>query len=164
MADAAPTLLQFVLLAATTGCGMMAGLFGSFSSFVMKALAETEGAAGHACMQAINRKIIRPEFLGVFLGTGVLAVVAVILAWRADSDAVWPATSAAVLYVVACILSTIAFNVPLNNRLEQASPVSTAGGVMWQTYLVQWTRWNHVRAVATLIATPMFAWAAVVAQ
>ena len=71
--------LEWVLIAACVGSGMMAGLFSAFSSFMMKALASLSDSDGIKAMQAINRLIVRPSFLLVFIGTGVLCAISVLL-------------------------------------------------------------------------------------
>lgn len=136
--------------------GMMAGLFGAFSTFMMKALASLSEANGIQAMQAINRCIVTPVFLLVFLGTGALCVVAALLAWTGPVGSSL-AAAAAVVYVVGCLASTIIFNVPLNDRLDAVDADSQEGRDLWALYVSRWTHWNHVRAAATLIATTLLA-------
>jgi uncharacterized membrane protein len=56
-------------LLAALGCGLIAGVFFAFSTFVMKALAQQPAAQGIATMQSINITVINPWFMTVFLGT-----------------------------------------------------------------------------------------------
>ena len=155
--EASPAVLKWILIAACVGSGMMAGLFAAFSTFMMKALSSLSDSNGIQAMQAINRFIVRPSFLLVFFGTGVLCALSVLLGWNVLGDARLTAIAAAAVYIVACILSTIVFNVPLNDRLERADPTSEEGRALWAHYLSRWTRWNHVRSVATLISTVLLA-------
>lgn len=152
-----PGLLDWILIAACIGSGMMAGLFSAFSSFMMKALLSLPDSNGIQAMQAINRHIVRPGFLLIFLGTGVLCLASVLLGWDVLGDSLLTVTSAAVIYIFGCIVSTIVFNVPLNNQLEAIDPASEEGRVLWAQYASKWTRWNHVRSVATLISTSLLA-------
>ena len=55
--------LRWALVVSCVGSGMMAGLFASFSTFMMKALGSLERSEGVRAMQAINRLIVRPSFL-----------------------------------------------------------------------------------------------------
>ena len=55
-------------------------------------------------------------------------------------------------YLVGSILVTIVCNVPLNDRLAAVSPDSAVGHTLWSEYLSTWTRWNHVRTFASLLA------------
>jgi uncharacterized membrane protein len=63
------------------------------------------------------------------------------------------------LYLLGCLLVTVAFNVPLNNRLAAADPDSSAAEALWAHYLSRWTLWNHVRTAASLAAAGLFAMA-----
>lgn len=143
-----------LLILATLGSGLMAGLFCAFSSFIMKALSSISPPQGIAAMQAINLVIVRPGFLMVFFGTGVTSVAALIAGWQdfSTSALIWGTIGSAV-YIVGSIGVTVAFNVPLNNKLAVAKPDSEEGARMWNTYLFRWTRWNHIRSLATLAST-----------
>ena len=50
------------------GCGLNAGVFFAFSSFVMKALARLQPAQGIAAMQSINLVAVTPGFRRHSLG------------------------------------------------------------------------------------------------
>jgi uncharacterized membrane protein len=78
---------QFLVAAAfasAIGCGLIAGVFFAFSTFVMQALRRLPGAEGMPAMQSINVVVLNPIFLGVFLGTAVtclLTGVGAIMRW-----------------------------------------------------------------------------------
>ena len=65
-------------LVAALGCGLIAGVFFAFSSFVMKALARLQPAQGVGAMQAINVAAVTPAFMaalfGIAVACGVLSV------------------------------------------------------------------------------------------
>ncbi|WP_052316637.1 hypothetical protein [Thioalkalivibrio nitratireducens] len=69
------------------GAGTVGGVFFAFSTFVMKALAQLPAAHGVAAMQRINVVVLNPMFLGVFLGSAVVAFGAVVLSGSAWSSA-----------------------------------------------------------------------------
>ena len=73
--------LRWALVVSCVGSGMMAGLFASFSTFMMKAFDSLGHAEGMRAMQAVNRFIVRPSFLLVFLGTAVLVLAAGLIAY-----------------------------------------------------------------------------------
>jgi uncharacterized membrane protein len=152
--DSALFVLTFV---AALGCGLMAGAFFAFSSFVMQALGRLAPAAGIAAMQSINIVVINRLFLGVLFGTGALCLV---LAVMAPMALPWPGTAwsvaGSVLYVVGNVVVTMVGNVPLNNALAAARPESAEGAELWARYLVRWTAWNHVRTVTGIAATACF--------
>ena len=151
------TIVIFIAVLSLLGAALMAGVFYAFSTFVMKALAVIPASAGMAAMQSINVVVINAMFLGVFLGTAFLSAANIVLAsfdWQAQS--IW-IMSGSVLYFVGTFLVTVVFNVPLNNRLANEPANDPAGHAVWQEYLGSWTFWNHVRTVAALLATAMFA-------
>ncbi|HVG38357.1 MAG TPA: hypothetical protein VM870_03655, partial [Pyrinomonadaceae bacterium] len=78
-------MLYALKIFAALGCGLIAGIFFAFSSFVMSALARLPSAQGMAAMQAINITVINPLFMTAFLGTGAACVVlaaSALLNWR----------------------------------------------------------------------------------
>lgn len=151
--------LRFALtLFATLGCGLMAGLFFAFSVSVMRALARLTPAQGIAAMQAINIVILNPVFLGIFLGTAVISVLAILVSLlRWNTPGALYLLAGGVLYLIGNILVTAVFNVPMNNALDAVAPADPGSANLWATYLTSWTAWNHVRTVTALAATAAFA-------
>ena len=145
-------LFEVAVVATAIGSGTVGGIFYAFSSFVMRALGRIDPAEGLRAMQAINVAVINPWFMSVFLGCTLLSAgvgVASLLRWEDPGAGL--RLGASVLYVVGCFGSTIVFNVPLNNGLETDG--STA---FWARYLREWTRWNHVRTIAAILAAVLF--------
>lgn len=145
--------LLFVLtLLSALGCGLIAGVFFAFSTFVMKALARLPPAQGIAAMQSINVAVINPWFMAAFLGTaGACAVLAVssLLAWQEPGAAYRLAGS--LLYLAGTLLVTLACNVPRNDALAAVDPASPESARLWTGYVASWTAWNHVRTAAALL-------------
>ena len=149
--------LIFVLtLVSALGCGLIAGAFFAFSSFVMKALAQLPPTHGIAAMQSINIVVINPLFMAAFLGTGVACLALVVssfLRWQRPGATYLLAGS--LLYLVGTILVTIVFNVPRNEALAVVDPPSVPGANLWTSYVNGWTAWNHVRTAAALAAAAL---------
>jgi uncharacterized membrane protein len=146
-------LLFALTLITALGCGLIAGVFYGFSTFVMGALARLPPAQGIAAMNSINVVVINPWFMGAFLGTAVACVVlaaTALLMWPKPGSAY--VLMAAALYVVGAVGVTLAFNVPRNNALAAIDPASAEGAHLWSDYVVTWTAWNHVRTIAPLVA------------
>jgi uncharacterized membrane protein len=140
-----------VKLLAAIGCGLIAGVFFAFSTFVMKALAQQPAAQGIAAMQAINITVINPWFMTVFLGTAIACIgitIAVLLKWH-QPNAVYLLIGS-LLYLVGTFGVTMVCNVPLNDALAIVDPNSADGATLWAKYLIDWTFWNHVRTVASI--------------
>lgn len=132
------------------GAGVVGGVFFAFSSFVFRALAELEPSAGIAAMQRINVVVLRPLFLGVFVGTAILSVACGIWAMLRSGPAL--VVAAAGIYCLGAFGVTLAFNVPRNERLARLDPVSAEAQAYWPIYVRQWALWNHVRTVASVAA------------
>ncbi|MBB4662789.1 DUF1772 domain-containing protein [Conexibacter arvalis] len=148
--------LQAATVATALACGLVAGVFFAFSTFVMRALERQPGTQGMAAMQEINRTVINPWFMVAFAGGAVacvaLAVVAVMRWGEAGSP--W-LLAGGVVYAVGCFGVTVAANVPLNDRLERVAPGAADAAGRWSAYVTEWTAWNHLRTVAALAAAAL---------
>jgi uncharacterized membrane protein len=108
-------------------------------------------------MQSINVAVLNPMFFFVFFGTAVLALVLAIAALAGWSPSrLLYLLAGSLLYLAGTIFVTMAFNVPLNNRLASIGAKSAEGAGVWKTYLSAWTAWNHVRTIAALAACASF--------
>jgi len=149
-------LFAFTLLAAL-GCGLIAGVFFAFSSFVMKALARLPAGVGIAAMQSINIVVLRSWFMAAFLGTAAACVLASIYSlFRLQEPGVVFLLVGSALYLVGSFLVTIVFNVPRNEALAKLVPADPNGASLWSGYVASWTAWNHVRTIAALAAAASF--------
>lgn len=151
------TFVTALLWFGAIGCGIMAGVYFTFSAFVMKSLASIGASAGIAAMQSINDVILRSAFMPLFFGTSLAAAAAVLLyAMNPDfSGGIWMALAGGI-YFAGMFLCTVFFNVPLNNKLKATDPASSEGAEVWIMYLRVWTRWNHVRTIASTVASAFF--------
>ncbi len=139
------------------GCGVMAGVYFTFSAFVMKSLANIDTPAGIKAMQSINDVILQSAFMPLFFGTSLAAAVAVVVyAIRPDAaGGIWTALAGGT-YFVGMFFCTVFFNVPLNDKLKTVDATSPQGEAVWETYLHTWTRWNHVRTATSTLACAFF--------
>jgi len=150
-------LMPVVGMTALLGSALVGGVFFAFSSFVMKALAAVPPAEGIGAMQSINVVVINPWFLGVFMGTAVLSLGAGGLALAGWGPAFAPFfLGGAFFYIVGTFLVTILGNVPLNDQLAAVSATDPAAIDVWEHYLDRWTKWNHVRTGAAIVAALLF--------
>jgi uncharacterized membrane protein len=122
----------------------------------MPALARLSPSAGIAAMQAINVAAYGRWFMGALLGTAVactaLAITS-ILRWSETGAGLRLAGS--VLYVVAAIVVTKAFNVPRNDALAALAPDAASAAEAWRSYVPAWCAWNHVRAAGSLAGSAL---------
>ena len=139
------------------GCGLLAGLYFSFSTFIMTALDRAGQVAGVTAMNAINTEIVRSLFMPFFLGTTLSSLALAILAlFRLDTPAAAAIIAGGLIYVVGMFVVTAVFNVPLNNALAAVDPASAEAAGVWARYLNDWTLWNHARTISSIVASALF--------
>nr|WP_294810269.1 anthrone oxygenase family protein [uncultured Sphingomonas sp.] len=147
------TVVQALLWFSAIGCGLIAGLYFAFSTFIVQALDRLGAERGAQAMNAINVRILRSLFMPLFLGTTLtsLALVAIGLAGRVPGGPAMAAGGA--IYVIGMFVVTLVLNVPLNNMLAAARD---DGGAAWSLYLRRWMPWNHVRTLSSTLACILF--------
>ncbi|AKK29761.1 DUF1772 domain-containing protein [Mycobacterium sp. EPa45] len=133
---------------AAISAAAVGGLFYAFSTFVMRGLDRTGPHAAATAMRGINAEAQgNAPFLGLFFGSALIAlVVGIAAATRLSHPGSGWILAGAVLALVPIVV-TIAFNVPLNDRL--------AGSLPWPDYYRSWTLWNHVRTITSLIGSAL---------
>ncbi len=149
-------LMDILIFAAALGSGLVAGIFFAFSTFVMRALDQLPANQGIAAMKAINVTVLNPWFFLAFFGTGAVCLAVAFLALGSGGAYRAYLLAGCALYLLGCLLVTVAFNVPLNNRLASAEPDSSGAEALWAHYLSRWTLWNHCRTAASLAAAGLF--------
>ena len=145
-----------LLWLAAIGCGLMGGVYFAFSTFVMRAFATLDAGQATAAMNAINVAILRSPFMPLFWLTTLAALALALLelpAWQSPPARI--AIASGVVYVLGMFVCTVVFNVPLNDQLATAA----GDAATWQRYLREWTRWNHVRTIASVAASAGCVWA-----
>lgn len=136
-------LLFIAELVAKLAMVSMLGVYFIFSNTVMAALARED--KGAKVMVSINQIILNPVFYVLFFGS---AVGAAGLALWGD----WLERIAAFTFISGTFVVTIVGNVPLNNRLRDSANAAELSRV-WSEYLIQWTRWNHLRTGSAFVAS-----------
>lgn len=132
---------------------LMAGFFYAFSVTVMPGLDQVSHAAAIEAMQGINRAVRNPVFFITFFLSPVLAFALAAMAWFAKKPAVAALLAfAGAAYVAGVIVPTSTINVPMNNALATVD-ASAAAAQVWQDYSSQWTLWNTLRTLPSLLAT-----------
>ena len=136
--------------------GIMAGVYFTFSAFMMNSLKAIEAPAGMLAMQSINRIIVKSLFLPIFIASSLAsaALIVLMLIYPSSSGATWVMMGSG-LYFIGMFIVTITGNVPLNNQLEATDAKGSGGAEMWASYLRKWTVWNHIRTIACSAALAM---------
>ncbi len=148
--------------AAMIACGLIAGVFLTFSDFVMRSLGRVDDAKGIEMMQVINREVYRWLFMSLFLGMAALSPLFISYAYLfLDGWIAIFTLAGSSIYLFGVFGVTVIVNVPMNNRLEKTEHGSATAATYWKTtYLPTWTRWNSVRGLASTIAGIFFLLAA----
>jgi uncharacterized membrane protein len=142
------------------GCGLLAGLYFAFSTFIMTALGRIGQAPGIMAMNAINTTIVQSLFMPLFVATTLTSLVLAIAAvFRWDEPGATAMAAGGILYVLGMFVCTVIFNVPLNNALAAVDPASVEAAPVWARYLTDWTFWNHLRTISSTAACGLFIWA-----
>ncbi|MBN9113109.1 MAG: DUF1772 domain-containing protein [Pseudonocardia sp.] len=116
----------------------------------MPALSRLPAPRAAVVMQQVNRAILNPVFGLLFGGTAVLAVVVAATTGITGT----PLRLAGALVLLAGVYAvTAAVNVPLNNALDRVDPGGPEIIPAWERFAGRWTRWNHVRALTSTVAT-----------
>ncbi len=148
-----PALLWFSAI----GCGLLAGVYFAFSTFIMTALGRIEQAHGISAMNAINTTILQSLFMPFFLATTLTsAALAVMAVLRWGEPGATAMLAGGTIYVAGMCIVTMVFNVPLNDALAAVDPSATEAAPLWARYLSDWTLWNHVRTIASTVACALF--------
>jgi uncharacterized membrane protein len=141
------TLRVSALLLGTIGVGLIAGVFYGWAVSVMPGLGRCDDRTFAAAFRAMDRAIVRPPFVSVFVGALVLTAGAVPLHFGAEHRGALPWTLAAfVLYLLSFVV-TVRVNIPLNNALQAAGEADgiDAGAARARFDEAKWNRWHAVR-------------------
>lgn len=145
---------HIVLGAAAVATIITAGTLVVFSAVYSPALHKLGDREYIERMQAINRDIQNPWFLGSFMGAVILLPLAAYLYRKSgDGRRVGLLVTASALYIVGTFGITSAVNVPLNEKLDKVSTTTALPGTFGGTrrdYETNWTTWHIVRTVASV--------------
>ena len=152
-------LITVLLWATALSSGLMAGVYFAFSGFIMKAFDTLETTQSVTAMNAINEIILRSLFMPVFFASSIISLLLIALAlvyW--DEAGAGMVLVAGLVYFTGMFVCTIVFNVPLNNALSRLDPTSDNAQQAWFHYLKNWTKWNHLRTVSSLVTCTLCIW------
>ena len=124
-------LVTGLLWFSAVGCGLLAGLYFAFSTFIMTALGRIDQAAGISAMNSINVVIVQSIFLPLFMASTFASLLLVVLSlFRWSEPDAWLMIAGGLLYVVGMFIVTMMFNVPLNNALAAVQPATSEAGTL----------------------------------
>lgn len=120
------------------------GIYLIFSNTIIRALKQSP--QGAKAMVEINRVILNPVFLSLFLTSGLGSFYLVLYGKGMES-------AAGALFFLGTFLVTITQNVPRNNKLRDTVLFTDAGQEYWNVYSKSWLWWNHVRTISAITSS-----------
>ncbi|MDH3202392.1 MAG: DUF1772 domain-containing protein [Myxococcales bacterium] len=149
---------SWLLFATALASALMGGVFFAFSSFIMPALGRIPPEDGIRAMQRINIDVLHWSFLVPFVGTPIACVALAAQAiWHWNEPGAIYCVVGGAVYLFGTFIVTAAGNVPLNNALAKVKADAVDAARAWDEFAIGWTRWNHVRTVASMAAAGAFA-------
>lgn len=143
-----------VLVLATVSTGLMAGVFFAYFISFMPGLARSDDRTFVTAFQNVDRAILNPLFLGLFLGTPMITLLAALVHIGGDGRSALPwIIAAAVLYLVVVAI-TVRVHLPLNNAIKAAGDPDRIDVATTRERFdeARWVAWNTVRTVLTVAA------------
>ncbi len=151
-------LASIVAVLSLTLTAAVSGVFFAYSNSVVPGLDAVRPEQAITAMNSLNRTILNPLFLTTFVGPPIATVLAgILILVDGATTAGLLYLAAALVYLAGCVAPTAAVNVPLNNGLDTGTVPADLdeAGRTWHDYSHRWTRWNHVRAAASLVAVAL---------
>lgn len=156
--------ITVLLWAAALSTGLISGVYFAFSTFIMQSFRSIDATHAITSMQAINDVILRSLFMPLFFGSSIISVLLMLAAFFQWGEAgAGLMLIAGAVYFIGMFVCTAVFNVPLNNLLAKQDLANTAPNIteaqdVWARYLKDWTRWNHLRTVCSLVSCALCIW------
>lgn len=155
-------LLTYLCLFLGLATALLAGVFQSFSDFVMQGLIRAEPRGGIESMQQLNRTVFRSVFIVTFMALVPASLAFAAYAWlMLDGLPSQLIIAAAIVYIPSVFAVTAAGNVPMNEKLDAMDHTSAEAANYWKIYGRVWTRWNTIRTFGSILTAVCYLLAAV---
>jgi uncharacterized membrane protein len=148
------TLSAIILFSTTLLTGLSAGLFYAWQVSVIPGTKQVSDTAYLETMQLINRKIINPFFILIFLGSFITQLTSLYL--FADQDTAFWILFASTLSYTATLGITGAGNVPLNNDLDKVELPGLNADQKIKLRIDYESPWNLLHLIRTVFSLLSF--------
>jgi uncharacterized membrane protein len=131
--------------------GLTAGLCFTWSNAVTPGIGRLDNIGFLKAFQAMNRAIINPKFMIVFMGPTILLFLNAYL-FRISNTIFWLFFVAAILFFIGIGLVTIFGNVPLNEILDASNLEALSKGelqALRDNFEQSWNRWHNIRTITS---------------
>lgn len=145
---------QITLFGAVLLTGLSAGLFYAWAVSVIPGTRRITDLVYLETMQSINKTIINPAFIIIFLGSAVLLAMSTMQHYQSGSI-FWVLLAATITYLIGTIGVTGMGNVPLNDSLEalQLDKFSLKElATIRKAYEIPWNKLHMIRTVFSVLS------------
>ncbi len=157
-----PSPTEVIHLVAIVSNGLLAGIYLAFSVAISPALVTLDARTHVHASVAINRAILNPVFLSLFIGAPISTCAAAILSAGSTGWGLIVSIGASACALLALGI-TVTANVPQNRALERTPTTDQAQVIAASNrFAHHWGRANDVRAAACILATLTLGWTMVV--
>lgn len=143
------------LLLTTFFTGLTAGLCFTWGNAVTPGIGRLNDLGYLHAFQQMNRAILNPIFIIVFMGPLLTHVANIFLFKSANTTLFWLILAAAVIYLVGLVLMTVIGNVPLNEMIDKVDLLSASPEELSELrnkFEVKWNRFHRIRTITTSIS------------
>lgn len=133
---------------ASLAFGIMAGFFWTYTFNVNLAMLQVDGPTYAVVQSLFNENVRHPMFFSFFIGSAVLALVALAMNvqhWKSLSFSML--SLALIIYVTGIIMFTAQVNLPLNYYTESWDPTNLPAD--WSSVRTQWNNANATRVITS---------------
>jgi uncharacterized membrane protein len=147
-----------VLFSAILITGLSAGFFYAWEVSVIPGTKLISDQSYLETMQSINRAILNPAFLAVFMGTALLLSVSSYMQYRASVNlSFWLMLAATVAYVVGTFGVTMTGNVPMNDALDAINLADINAEGLKNIRVSHEGKWNQLNTIRAAFGVLSFA-------
>ena len=135
--------------------GLTAGLCFTWANAVTPGIGRLDDLGFLQAFQQMNRAIINPIFIVVFMGPTITHIANIILFKSANPTIFWLILTASILYLIGLTFITVFGNVPLNEMIDKvelltASPEELK--TLRDQFEIRWNRFHMVRTITTSLS------------
>ena len=143
------------LLLSTFLTGLTAGLCFTWANAVTPGIGRLDDLGFLHAFQQMNRAILNPIFIIVFMGPFITHVANIFLFKSAHPTVFFLVITAAILYIVGLVLMTVFGNVPLNEMLDKVDLLSASPEelkTLRDQFEVRWNQFHMIRTITTSLS------------
>lgn len=139
-----------ILIISTILTGLTAGLCFTWGNAVTPGISALNDIEYLKAFQQMNRVILNPAFLVVFIGPFFLHLANLFLLKNASTSSIWLISIAAGLYIFGLIVVTVFGNIPLNEMID-AADLDLASLEDIKNLRIQFeNKWNNFHLIRTI--------------